>query len=186
MKFSYGQEKNTKNNLAFKPDFSLYAIIPSNFGDNYLSKANKPNIGLGANFDFIQLKHFNVGMGYEHINYSTTDITRAGNINTTRNSSFFGLLGYEIKLSNNFNLHPYLGIGSVKLKFKSGDKNFGHQNGTNFRIGFNTNYKLSHSIFAFAGVSYVSSKYVINTTPEFVSFYDNSKTIQLNIGVKID
>jgi len=186
IKFSYGQEKNTKSILAFKPEFSLYSIIPNSFGDNYLSKANKPNIGLGTNFDFIELKHFHIGIGYEYINYSITDITRAGNINNTRYSTFHGLLGYEIKLSNNFNLQPYLGMGSVKLKFKSGDRNFGHQDGTNLRIGFNTNYQLTQSFFAFAGVSYVSSKYDINTNPEFVSFYDSSKTIQLNIGVKIN
>lgn len=186
IKLSYGQEKNTKSILGFKPDFNLYAIIPSNFGDNYLSKATKPNVGLGANLYILELKHFQIGMGYEYINYSTTDITRAGNINTTRNSSLFGLLGYKIKVSNNFNLQPYLGMGSVKLKFKSTDRNFGHQDGNNFRIGFNTNYKLSHSFFVFAGVSYVSSKYNINTSPEFVSFYDNSKAIQLNLGVKIN
>lgn len=185
-KLSYGQEKNNKSTLAFKPEFRLYSIISNNFGDNYLSKANKPNIGLGSNFDFIELKHFHIGIGYEYINYSVTDITRAGNINNTQYSTFHGLLGYEIKLSNDFNLQPYLGIGSVKLKFKSEDRNFGHQDGTNFRIGFNTNYKLTQSIFAFAGVSYVSSKYDINTNPEFVSFYDNSKTIQLNIGIKIN
>ncbi|MEL1241907.1 outer membrane beta-barrel protein [Flavobacterium flavipallidum] len=185
-KLSYGQEKNTKGILAFKPEFRLYGIIPNSFGDNYLSKANKPKIGIGMNFDCIELKHFQVGIGYEHINYTVTDITKAGNINNSVYTSLYGKMGYEIKLSNNFNLKPYLGIGSAKLKFKSEDRNFGHQDGTNYRIGFNTNYKLTQLISAFAGVSYIYSKYKINTSPEFVSFYDNSKTIQLNIGVKIN
>ncbi len=62
LKMSYGQEK-TKTSLAFKPEFNLYAIAPINFGDNYLAKANKPHIGIGINFNFIQVQHFKLGMG---------------------------------------------------------------------------------------------------------------------------
>lgn len=184
LKISYGQE--TKSILTFKPEFSLYAIVPNNFGDNYLSKANKTDIGLGVNFNFIEVKHFQLGIGYDYISYSITDITRAGNIENSKYNSFYGLLGYQIKLSNKFNLQPYLGLGSVKLNFKSGNRNFGHQTGNDFRIGFNTNYKLAKTVLAFAGVGYVSSNYDIKTNPEFVSFYNNSKMFQINIGIKIN
>lgn len=186
LKMSYGQEKKTKTSLAFKPEFNLCAIAPINFGDNYLAKANKPHIGIGMNFNFIQVQHFKLGMGYDFISYSITDVSKAGNIGSSRYNSVYGLLGYEIKLSNEFYLQPYLGLGSVKLNFKSGNRSFGHQTGNDFRIGFNVDYKLDKTISAFAGLGYVSTGYNINTTPEFVSFYDNSKMLQINIGLKIN
>lgn len=186
LNLSYAQEKKTKPSLVFKPEFSLYAITPNNFGDNYLAKANKPHIGIGSNFNFLQIQHFKLGMGYDYISYSVTDISRAGNIGSSRYNSFYGLLGYEIKLSNDIYLQPYWGFGSVKLNFKSGDRSYGHQTGNDFRIGCNFDYKLDKTISAFAGLGYVSSNYDINTAPEFVSFYDNSKMLQINIGIKIN
>lgn len=183
---SYGQEKKTEITLAFKPEFSLYAIVPNNLGDNYLAKANKPHTGIGTNFNFIQVQYFKLGMGYDYIYYSITDVTKAGNIESSRYNSFFGTLAYETRLSKQFYFQPYLGMGSVKLNFKSGDRSFGHQTGTDFRIGFNIDYKLDNTISAFAGIGYVSTKYEIKTAPEFISFYDNSKMLQINIGLKIN
>lgn len=186
LKMSYGQEKKTEITLTFKPEFSLYAIVPNNLGDNYLAKANKPHTGIGTNFNFIQVQHFKLGMGYDYIYYSITDVTKAGNIESSRYNSFYGTLAYETRLSKQFYFQPYLGMGSVKLNFKSGDRSFGHQTGTDFRIGFNIDYKLDNTISAFAGIGYVSTKYEIKTAPEFISFYDNSKMLQINIGLKIN
>lgn len=186
LNLSYGQEKKTKPSLILKPEFSFYAIVPNNFGDNYLAKANNPRIGIGANYNFIQVQHFKLGMGYDYISYYITDISKAGNIGSSRYNSIYGLLGYEIKLSNKFNLQPYLGFGSVKLNFKSGNRSFGHQTGNDFRIGGNLNYKLDKTVSAFFGLGYVSSNYDVKTAPEFVSFYDNSKMLQINIGIKIN
>lgn len=186
LKISYGQEKKTEITLAFKPEFKLYAIIPNNFGDNYLAKANKQHIGIGTNFNLVQVQHFKLGVGCDYIYYSITDVTKAGNIESSRYNSFYGTLAYETRLSNQFYFQPYLGMGSAKLKFKSGDRSFGHQTGTDFRIGFNVDYKLDKTISAFAGIGYVSTKYDIKTAPEFISFYDNSKMLQINIGLKIN
>lgn len=186
LKISYGQEKKTKSILTFKPEFSLYAIAPNNFGDNYLAKANKPHIGIGANFNFVKVYDFKLGMGYDYIYYSITDVSRAGNIGSSRYNSFYGILAYEINLSNEISIHPYLGLGGVNLNFKSGNRGFGHQTGTDFRIGCNIDYKLDKTISAFAGIGYVSTKYNIYTAPEYISFYDISKMLQINIGIKIN
>ena len=91
LNLSYGQEKKTKTSLILKPEFSLYAIVPNNFGDNYLAKTNKPVIGIGANYNFIQVQHFKLGMGYDYISYSITDITKAGNIGSSRYNSIYGI-----------------------------------------------------------------------------------------------
>lgn len=186
LNISYGQEKKPKSPSIFTEEFSLYIIAPNNFGDNYLAKANKPRIGIGANLYLFKFKNFKLGMGYDYIGYSITDVSLAGNIGSSRNNSAYGLLGYEIKLSNKLYLQPYLGFGSVKLNFKSGDRSFGHQNGNDFRIGCNVEYKLDKIVSAFAGFGFVSTNYDINTAPEFVSFYDNSKMLQINIGIKLN
>lgn len=186
LNISYGQEKKTKSPSIFTEEFCLYAIAPNNFGENYLAKANKSRIGIGANLYLFQFKHFKLGMGYDYIRYSITDVSKAGNIGSSRYNSIYGILGYEIKLSNEFYLQPYLGYGSVKLNFKSGNRSFGRQTGNDFRIGFNVDYKLDKTISGFAGFGYVSSSYDIKTAPEFVSFYDNSKMLQINIGLKIN
>lgn len=185
LQISYGQEKKTKALVSFKPELNQYAIVPINFGDNYLAKANKSNVGLGTNFSFLQVQHFNLGMGYDYIYYSVTDLSRTGNIGSSRYNSFYGTLAYEIKLSNEIYVQPYLGLGSVNLNFKNGNRSFGHQTGTDFRIGCNFDYRLNKIIAAFTGISYLSTKYDINTAPEFVSFYDNSKMLQINIGIKL-
>jgi hypothetical protein len=125
-------------------------------------------------------------MGYDYISYSITDVSKAGNIGSSRYNSVYGLLGYEIKFSNEFYLQPYLGFGSVKLNFKSGDRSFGHQTGNDFRIGFNLEYKLDKTISAFGGLGYVSSTYDVKTAPEYIYFYDNSKMLQINIGFKLN
>lgn len=182
---SYGQEIKTSSIISFKPEFRLNAIIPNNFGDNYLAKANQSNIGIGANINFLDFRHFQLGMGYDFISYSVTDVTKAGNIESSRYNSVYGILGYESQLSDKFYLQPYLGFGSVKLNFKSDDRSFGHQTGNNFRIGFNLDYKLDKTICIFAGLSYISNNYDIKTAPEYISFYDNSKMLQINIGIKL-
>ena len=186
LKISYGQEKKSKTSLDFIPEFSLYVISPNNFGENYLARANKPRIGIGANLYLIQCKHFKLGMGHDYIGYYITDVSRAGNIGSSRYNAVYGLLGYEVKLSNEFYVQPYLGFGSVKLNFKSGNRSFGHQTGNDFRIGCSVDYKLDKTVSAFAGIGYASSSYNIKTAPEYVSFYDNSKMLQINIGIKLN
>jgi hypothetical protein len=183
---TYGQEKKAKSILTFKPGFSLYAISPKNFGDNYLAKANKPDIGIGANFHIVKIYGFELGMGYDYNYYSITDVTKAGNIKSSRYNAVYSLLGYEIDLIKELSLQPYVGFGAVKLNFKSRSRSFGHQTGNDFRVGLNLNYNLDKTISVFGGFGYVSSIYDVQTSPEFVSFYDNSKMIQINIGFKLN
>lgn len=186
LKISYGQEKKTKTIITFKPEFSLYTIVPINFGDNYLAKANKEHIGIGTTLNLIQIQHFKLGIGYDYINYSITDVSKGGNISSSKYNSFYGFFAYKIDLSNKFILQPYLGLGSIKLNLKNGNRSFGHQTGTDFRIGVNTDYKLNETFSAFAGIGYISTKYDVQTVPELISFYDNSKMIQMNIGMKLN
>ncbi|KQX15480.1 hypothetical protein ASC72_00970 [Flavobacterium sp. Root420] len=164
----------------------MNAIFPVNYGDNFLAKSNKANIGVGINFSFLKIYDFKLGIGYDYIYYSTTDITRAGNVDNSRYNTVYGDIAYEIKILDKLQIEPYFGLGSTKINFTSDNRNFGHQTGNDFRVGFNTDYKLNRKLSAFVGLCYLQSKLDINTTPELISFYDNSKMLQINIGLKIN
>ncbi|TDW51992.1 hypothetical protein EV144_101672 [Flavobacterium sp. 270] len=185
LQFSYGQETENKRPVKFNHDIRINALVPFNSGDNFLAKANDPQFGIGVNFSFLRIYDFKLGAGYDYIYYNTTDITRAGNVENARFNSVYGDISYEIKIIKKLNIEPYFGIGSDKINFKSQDRNYGHQTGNDFIIGFNTDYQLAKRLSAFVGLCYLESKLDINTSPEFVSFYKNSKMLQLNIGLKI-
>jgi len=181
-------QKNTQNDGVFsvKSSLRINGIIPINLGNNYLNKANKANFGYGLNWSILNYKGFKTGIGYEYIHYSVTDISKAGNINSSRYSDFYGFLSYDYFLNDHFSFTPFIGSGSATIHFSSNPKIITNQNGTMFKIGVQSDYRLNDTFSCFMGISYTHSKFTVNTTPELISFYDNSKTIQLCIGLKID
>jgi hypothetical protein len=184
IQFSYSQEK--KQQLKFHFESRVSAILPFNVGNNYLAKSNEASLGVNLSFNFIKMYNFKFGGGYDFIPYSITDVSTGGNINSSRYNSIFANLAYEIPIFKKVNLEPNIGIGSSKINLKSGNQRFGHQTGTDFRIGFNLDYELNDYFAFFMGTAYVKTKYDVNTSPEFVSFYDNSSLIQINIGMKFN
>ena len=182
--FSYSQEK--KQQVKFHFESRLNAILPINLGNNYLAKSNEASLGVALSFNFIKMYNFKLGGGYDFIPYSITDVSTGGNINSSRYNSIYAGLAYEIPIIKKVNLEPYIGIGSSKINLKSDNQSFGHQTGTDFRIGFNLDYELNDYFAFFMGTAFVKTKFDVNTSPEFVSFYDNSSLIQINIGMKFN
>jgi hypothetical protein len=182
--FMFGQEEKTK--LKFHFESRLSAIVPINLGNNYLAKSNDANAGVTIHFNFIKMSNFKLGGGYDYIPYSITDISTGANINSSRYNSIYASLAYEIPIMKKMNLEPYIAIGSSKLNLKSGSQSFGHQTGTDFRIGFNLDYALNNYFAFFIGTAFVKTKFDVNTSPEYISFYDNSSLIQINIGMKFN
>ncbi len=178
------QIKNQKEELKIKGEFRIKMYVPIHIGNNFLAKSYDSNIGFGCNADLLHYNNFILGGGFDYTSYSTTDITRAGNIRNARLSSFYGNLSYKFVVNNKLNLVPHIGIGSSKIDFKSGDRNFGHQNGKDIRIGIYTDYKLNQSVGLFIELQYITSCFTINTSPEFITFYDNAKIMQLGFGLK--
>lgn len=182
--FLYSQEN--KQQLKFHFESRLSAIIPINLGNNYLAKSNEASAGGTIHFNFIKMSNIKLGGGYDYIPYSITDVSTGGNIKWSRYNSIYASLAYEIPIIKKVNLEPYIGIGSSKLNLKSGNQSFGHQTGTDFRIGFNLDYALNNYFAFFIGTAFVKTKFDVNTSPEYVSFYDNSSLIQINIGMKFN
>jgi len=182
--FSFGQEK--KINLKFHFESRLSTIIPINLGNNYLSKSNDANAGGAIHFNFVKINNFKLGGGYDYISYSISDVSTGGNIKWSRYNLIYASLAYEIPIIKKVNFEPYIGIGSSKLNLESDNQSFGHQTGTNFRIGINLDYELNNYFAFFIGTAFVKTKFDVNTSPEFVSFYDNSSLVQINIGIKFN
>lgn len=180
----FSQANDTQEGFRLKTDLTIKGFMPVHFGTNFLSKSNTADIGVGIFVDFIKFNKFSVGTGFNYTYYSISDVTRGGNIRSSRLNSFYGNVSYAIDINENLKIIPDLGFGSATINFKTGSRNYGSQNGNELRIGVTTNYKLSDFLYATAGLNYVSAKYYINTTPEFVSFYDNSKILQLSLGLK--
>lgn len=172
------------NNFAFDFDFEIKAFKPVHFGNNFLAKSNEPDTGIGLGFNLLKYKHFSSGIGIDYTYYSITDITRAGNIRSSRLGSFYGKLSYNIELNKDFLIVPSIGFGASSIDFQSKARTFGSQKGNETRFGVGLNYKLSNSILAILGFNYVYTKYYINTSEEFISFYDNSKILQIILGLK--
>ncbi|WP_418264235.1 hypothetical protein [Flavobacterium faecale] len=176
----------TSSKVGVEPEINIHAVAPIHFGDNYLSKANNPDVGFAVNLMLAQFQKIKLGLGYDYLNYLVTDISKAGNYQNSRYHSVYGILAYDIKFSKELFLEPYVGLGSVNLKFKDRNRSFGEQSGMDFRIGCKGNYSFDRTISAFVGVGYVATKYDVHTNPEFVSFYDNSKMLQLIVGLRFN
>lgn len=185
LQLSYSQETENKNLVKFNHDIRVNLIIPSTFGDNFLAKASDSHLGIGTNFSFLRIHNFKLGAGYDFIPYSTTDISMAGNIKSSEFHMLYGDVSYEIKITDKLNFEPYFGYGGAKLKFKSDGRSFGNQTGNNIRVGLNTDYQLAKRFSIYFGFCYLKSNLDINTSPEFVSFYDNTELFQFNFGIKI-
>ncbi len=181
---AYSQEASTADKVQFDGSFRIYGAKYFNFGNNFLAKANNDIIGFGVDFSVLKFKDFSASAGYERVNYSVTDFQKAGNISGTRLNSFNFKLLYEQELSKRFSVQPFVGIGGPTLSFRSGRRQFGKQNGTDFKIGFNTDYYISKNFAFFITTEYILSKYKIQTVPELVKFYEDANALKFSLGIR--
>ncbi|WP_310556600.1 hypothetical protein [Flavobacterium sp.] len=183
--FCFGQIDSVKieTQPKFDAEFRMKIFHPIHFGSNFLAESNKSNFSFGLNLDVLEYRNFIFGGGIDYSHYNVTDVTRAGDVKTTKLKNFYINLSYKQPLTDKIDFMPNIGVGYSVITYS--EYRFGNQNGNNFRIGFNVDYKLNETLCLFAGTTFIYNKYTINTSPEFVSFYDNSKILQLIIGLKI-
>jgi hypothetical protein len=180
----FGQSDSivTKKNPKFDAEFRIKTFLPIHFGDNFLAKSNKSALNIGLNLDLLEYNNFIFGAGLDYTYYTITDITRAGDLKTTKLKNFYGNVSYKQKVTDKIDFMPNIGAGYSLITYS--EFRFGGQDGESYRIGVNADYKLNAFLCASIGATYVYTKYTINTSPEFVSFYDNSKILQLSLGLK--
>lgn len=182
--FTHSQTKKSTDGFMIEPVFRINAVKTNQLGDSFLAKANQPDLGFGIELGFLKYKKITSTLDYNYNYFSVTDIEKAGNINSTRFSSFGAKILYEIDVYKKFSLQPYLGIGNPTLNFKSSSTSFGKQNGIDYKIGFYTNYNLNENVAFSFGTEYNWAEYIIETVPEFVDFYKSSNAIKFILGVR--
>lgn len=189
---AFAQEKTSENTFNFEPRVRIHGILPISFGDNYLAKANKSQLSVGANLSMFEYYKFRFSIGVDHVLYDTTDRYMAADVTRSRNTSFYGIVSYEIPLYEKFSVQPYLGAGWTEMYFRrsenSGnftDVSIKKQHGSEFRAGFYLDYEATKIISFYTGVNYVGANYTIHTTPELESYFGKAQTMQVNLGVKL-
>lgn len=178
----FSQKKET---LEFEPLFRFQLFRPIPFGDHSLSKAHSANVGYGLSLDLVQYKNFRIGTGYDFSQYTVTDFTKVGNIKNSNYSSFYGSIRYDIPIHSDFVIQPNIGFGSVNINQKTRKRSFGDQTGTEYRIGFLTDYKLNQSFSVFLGIHYIHSIFNVNTSAEYQNYFGKAQQLQVAIGIKI-
>jgi len=172
--------------IKFDAQVRFQVLYPIQFGDHVLSEAYDSKPGLGFSMSFLNIKNFKFGAGYNIEFYKVTDKQLTGEFGTSHNSSVFGTVNYEVRVTEKFSVHPNVGMGYAVLRNKDKGSNFGKQDGTEYRAGLITDFKFNKTISLIFGASYIYTKYEINTAPEFEKFFGDSRKIQLSIGLQLD
>lgn len=173
-----------KKNFRFDEELHIYTFNRSNLGDNFLSNAHKNNsFGGGIFMNMLNFKNVKLGGGYEFISNKITSIEKVGNIERSNTTTFNLKSHYEYQFTEKWILEPFIGIDWVILKQRTGKKSFGTQNGNGFEVGTKACFDFDKYYSVFVGLSYTAIKYEINTSPEFIDYYNQSKHFKISLGI---
>lgn len=177
-------ETESDSNFEAKPEFYFYLHNQNNFGDNFLSEANKPQfLGIGLQINVLKAYNFKLGLGGEFIQYNVTNETLAGNIEQSFYYAIFSKIQYEIDFGKKWAIEPLIGIGRTRIQQKTGSKNFDDFYGTAFYLGSNLLYKLSDHIAVYLGANYNYTRFNVKTSAAFEDFFRNANQVQFQVGL---
>lgn len=192
------QEDTKEPAFSIGPMVRVHGIYPINFGDNYLADSNNPKVSVGFNMSFFDVYGFRLAVGVDHIFYNTNNLEMAGDVSRTKYMAVYGIVSYDIPITNKFSAQPYLGAGWAGLRFKRtgehqtsnylssfNDYGVSSQEGSEFRAGFYLDYKIAKIVSVFTGLNYVRTSYGVDTAAEFEDYFGKSSAMQINLGLKI-
>lgn len=193
---AFSQEEKKEKAFFVEPLFRLHGLMPVDLGDNYLADANKGKLSFSINMSMFEYHNFRLAIGFDHVYYDVTDVAKAATVAHSRYNSYYAQIGYEIPITKVFSVQPYAGFGSSEIGFKRTSNvpkyyltdeanHISKQYGAGFRCGFYADYRIDKIISFFAGVGYAQNKFDVATAPEFKSYFEQSKMVQLNFGIKI-
>lgn len=193
---AFSQEEKSDRAFFVEPLFRLHGLMPVDLGDNYLADANKGKLSFGINMSMFEYHNFRLALGFDHVYYDVTDVTKAATVSHSRYNSYYAQIGYEIPVTKAFSVQPYAGFGSSEIGFKRTSNvpkyyltdeanEISRQYGRGFRGGFYADYRFDKIMSVFAGVGYAQNKFDVATAPEFKTYFEQSKMVQLNFGIKI-
>jgi hypothetical protein len=182
---TFGQDKKEEI-VKFKPHFSLGATYSNFFGDNYLSEGHRnDNYGFFIKLNALQVYKFNIGGLFDKTKLRATDKAIGGNVGTSNLNTANVYLNYNINLNNHLSIEPEIKYGGVEIRQSGIGKNLGTQFGKLYGVGANFNYKIDNSLTFFMNLNF--NKFILNvkTTPEFESYFDNSNSFNISLGIKL-
>lgn len=182
---TYGQNKKEKI-AKFNPHFSFGATYSNFFGNNYLSEGHRnDNYGFLIKINALQVYKFNIGGIFDNTTIRATDTAIGGNVGTSNLNTANVYLNYNINLNKHFSIEPEIKYGGVEIRQNGFGKKLGTQFGKLYGLGANFNYKIDNSLTFFINLNY--NKFLLNvkTTPEFESYFDNSNSLNISLGIKL-
>lgn len=184
--FSFAQTDNKakKPELQFKVNTRLQMIYPIQFGNTALAKAHQPRIGFTGQLNVLDFNGFKAGVGFDFVTYEITDKQMIANLSTSKYTSGYFLISYEYRPNQKVCITPNFGRGSSSLYLGSRNSRFGGQSANEFRVGGIIDYKIGKSTYVCGGVSYITSKFDIETAPEYKSFFSKANQLQLSLGIR--
>lgn len=183
---TFGQDK--KEEIAkFNPHFSFGASYSNFFGNNYLSEGHRnDNYGFFIKLNAIQIYKFNIGGLFDKTRLRAIDDKAiGGNVGTSNLNTANVYLNYNINLNKHFSIEPEIKYGGVEIRQNGFGKKLGTQFGKLYGLGANFNYKIDNSLTFFINLNYNKFLLKVKTTPEFESYFDNSNSLNISLGIKL-
>jgi hypothetical protein len=167
-------------------DFRAFMIYPVQFGDHSLAKAHDHSLGFGLSLSPVSYNGFSLNAGWEFVSYDVTDKTKIGNIENSNYTSLYGAIKYKLQVSKSIEFYPAIGFGYAILKQRTKNTKFGHQDGTEFRLGLTGNYRISKVVSFFLGAHFIHNRFEINTNEDYQKFFGQANQLQLSAGIQLD
>lgn len=182
----FSQEIKKATKIDFSPYFRVNCVFPFQTGNHSLAKDFDSNFGYNANLSLISYGKLNLNFGYEFIKYNIINPSNIGNINHLNYSVIYFEFDYDFEVYKNLKLIPTIGFGYVKNNYKTKNRSFGVQEGSELRLGNVVNYNLNNTFSIFIGFHYIFTNLNINTNKEFENYFGKANRLQLSFGIKFE
>jgi len=183
---NFCQENNDVKKVSFENYFRFNFILPFQTGNHSLAKDFEPKIGFNTNLSLVSYNNFSLVFGYQFSRYHVINSSNVGDINRLNYSVIYGEIDYDVVVYDKLKVIPNVGYGYVNNKYKSGKRNFGSQEGTEFRLGTSINYNFTKTFSTFIGFNYVLTDLNINTNKAYEDYFGKANRFQINLGVKFE
>lgn len=183
--WSQEQENKLENDFKIIADINVTGTTNYFFGDNYLAKGHKnPSFGAAVSLYLFQYQNIKFGGTLEKSSINVSDVAIGGNIKKSNiNAAYISVMN-DIEISKRFVVSPDFTAGLLQIRQKNGAKFYGSQNGFRIGLGANLNFKLSNDVIIFSNIGYNRYFLEVQTTDEFKKYFNNSNSINFNIGFK--
>lgn len=180
--YSFSQEKIVKifSDFQFGPNLKIFT------GNNFLSDGHQATyLGFHSDLNFIEFNKFAFGGIYEFNTSSVEKPEIVGNFNTINLNHYAVSLSYKYDFNDDkFTFNPKIIIGDIKSKQKA-TGHYAINNGNYWGITGQLNYNISEKFAVFTSIGYNFYTFKVQTTPEYLDYFNKSNSLNLTLGIQI-